>query len=71
MLASESSSDRFYAIWTLAWIGPPAKSATPKIIQALADKDDGVLRDLDEPGAEGAEAQTIAAVLEFAGINYI
>ena len=37
---------------------------------ALADKDDdGLLCDIDEPGAEGAAARTIAAVLEFAGIS--
>jgi hypothetical protein len=56
-------------------IPTPARSRTDAILWAqvawaLSDKDNGVLRDLDEPGAEGAAARTIAAVLEFAGISY-
>ena len=56
-------------------IPSPARSQTDFILRAqvawaLADKDDGVLRDLAEPGAKGAAAQAIMAVLEFAGIRY-
>jgi hypothetical protein len=55
-------------------IPTPARSLTDVVLRArvawvLADKDDGVLRDLDEPHAEGAAAQAIQAVLDFAGIS--
>ena len=56
-------------------IPSPARSQIDVILRAqvawaLADKDDGVLRDLDEPGAKGAAARAIQAVLDFAGIRY-
>src|ERR1700722_15158544 len=33
--ASSDSAIRFYAIWGLAFVGPPAKSATPIVLKAL------------------------------------
>jgi hypothetical protein len=52
-----------------------ARSRTDMILRAqvawaLADREDGVLRDIDEPHAEGAAARAIQAVLDFAGISY-
>lgn len=32
-----SSSTRFYTVWSIAFIGTPAKSATPMIVKALSD----------------------------------
>jgi hypothetical protein len=55
-------------------IPSPPQSPTHVILRAqvawaLADRDDGVLRDIDEPDAEGAAARAMA-VLDFAGITY-
>jgi HEAT repeat protein len=35
---------RFYMVWGLAFVGPPAKSATPVVIKALADPSAAVRR---------------------------
>ena len=35
---------RFYAVWTLGWIGPDAAEAAPALIRTLADADDNVRR---------------------------
>jgi hypothetical protein len=56
-------------------IPTPARSLTDVILRAqvawaLADRQDGVLRDIDEPDAEGAAARTIQAVFDFAAITY-
>src|SRR5205823_5860854 len=37
LLASDTAGDRYYAIWTLGWIGPPAKATAPLVIKALKD----------------------------------
>ena len=42
--ASEDAAVRFYAIWGLAFVGPPAKSATPIVVKALADASADVRR---------------------------
>jgi hypothetical protein len=56
-------------------IPSPARSLTDVISRAqvawaLADREEGVLRDIDEPDAEGAAARTIQAVFDFAAITY-
>jgi HEAT repeat protein len=43
--AIEGQADiRFYLVWGLAFVGPPAKSATPEILKALADPSPAVRR---------------------------
>jgi len=39
-----TSSTRYYTVWTLAFIGAPAKKATPEVLQALKDSSADVRR---------------------------
>lgn len=41
---SKDANVRFYAVWGLAFVGPPAKSATPIVMKALADPSADVRR---------------------------
>jgi HEAT repeat protein len=44
LLDSTDDDTRYYAIWSIGWMGPEAKGAAGVVIQALADKNDGVRR---------------------------
>ena len=44
LLTSDDSDAKFYAIWTLGWIGPDAKETAPTMIKLMTDKNDGVRR---------------------------
>src|SRR5262245_17602646 len=39
-----TASRRFYTVWSLAFIGAPAKSATPNVVKALSDPSSDVRR---------------------------
>src|SRR5208282_4594573 len=41
---SPDVNTKFYAIWTLGWIGPDAKAVVPAMIKLLEDKDVAVRR---------------------------
>lgn len=43
-LESRDADERFYAVWALAFVGPPAKSATKLVLAALKDESPGVRR---------------------------
>ncbi|MBM4068523.1 MAG: HEAT repeat domain-containing protein [Planctomycetes bacterium] len=43
-LESKDVDQRFYAVWGLAFVGPPAKSAAKLVIAALKDESPGVRR---------------------------
>lgn len=44
LLNSEDDDTRFYAIWTIGWIGPDAKETAPTIIKLMNDKNEGIRR---------------------------
>src|SRR5439155_22983189 len=37
LLTSKDEDIRLYAVWGLAFVGPPAKQATPAVVKALSD----------------------------------
>ena len=62
--ASDDGAVRFYAIWSLAFIGPPAKIATPVVVKALSDKAADVRRKAAYAlGRIDADPETVAPAL--------
>jgi HEAT repeat protein len=43
-ISSKDADVRFYAVWGLAFVGPPARSATPLVVKALSDSSPAVRR---------------------------
>jgi HEAT repeat protein len=55
---------RFYAIWSLGWIGPDAATTAPALVKAMADKNDDVRRKSAYAlGRVAPDAQTAMPVL--------
>lgn len=44
LLNSDDLDTKFYAIWTIGWIGPDAKETMPTMIKLMTDKNEGVRR---------------------------
>ena len=44
LLDSDDKDTKFYAIWTLGWIGPEAKETVPTMIKLMADKNEHIRR---------------------------
>jgi HEAT repeat protein len=44
LLGDAKNETRFYAIWTLGWIGPDAAETEPALVRAMSDKSDDIRR---------------------------
>src|SRR5205814_1048474 len=67
-LADADADVRFYAAWGLAFVGPPAQSATPAVVKALKDTSPQVRRKAAyamgriDPDPEAAVEPLVAAL---------